>query len=320
MEKLYDVTAMGELLIDFTMNGQSEQGNSMFEACPGGAPCNVLAMLNKLGRKTAFIGKVGQDQFGRLLKETIQESGIETKGLVMDENVRTTLAFVHTFPDGDREFSFYRNPGADMMLSDVEVDYDLICQSKVFHFGTLSMTDEPVRAATKKAIAAAKEAGCLITFDPNLREPLWKSLDDAKEAMEYGFRYCDMLKISDNEIQFISGKEDYDEGIRYLQEKYHIPVIFLTMGKEGSRAYYKDIRVEKAGFTVKAIETTGAGDTFCGCAINGLLKYGLEGLTRETLEEILTYANAGAALITLKKGAIRSMPEPSRIEEMISNQ
>lgn len=320
MEKIYDVTAMGEMLIDFTMNGQSEQGNSMFEACPGGAPCNVLAMLNKLGRKTAFIGKVGQDQFGRLLKETIQESGIETKGLVMDENVRTTLAFVHTFPDGDREFSFYRNPGADMMLSDVEVDYDLICQSKVFHFGTLSMTDEPVRAATKKAIAAAKEAGCLITFDPNLREPLWKSLDDAKEAMEYGFQYCDMLKISDNEIQFISGKEDYDEGIRYLQEKYHIPVIFLTMGKEGSRAYYKDIRVEKAGFTVKAIETTGAGDTFCGCAINGLLKYGLEGLTRETLEEILTYANAGAALITLKKGAIRSMPEPSRIEEMISNQ
>lgn len=317
MEKLYDVTAMGELLIDFTMNGQSEQGNNLFEACPGGAPCNVLAMLNKLGRKTAFIGKVGQDQFGRLLKETIEDLGIETKGLMMDEDIRTTLAFVHTFPDGDREFSFYRNPGADMMLSEEEVDYELIRQSKVFHFGTLSMTDEPVRTATKKAIDAAKEAGCLITFDPNLREPLWKSLDDAKEAMEYGFQYCDMLKISDNEIQFISGKEDYDEGIRYLQEKYQIPVIFLTMGKEGSRAYYKDIRVEKAGFTVKAIETTGAGDTFCGCAINGLLTYGLDGLTEETLEEILTYANAGAALITLKKGAIRSMPEPSQIDEMI---
>ncbi len=317
MEKLYDVTAMGELLIDFTMNGQSGQGNNLFEACPGGAPCNVLAMLNKLGRKTAFIGKVGQDQFGRLLKETIEELGIETKGLMLDEDIRTTLAFVHTFPDGDREFSFYRNPGADMMLSEAEVDYELIRQSKVFHFGTLSMTDEPVRAATKKAIDAAKEAGCLITFDPNLREPLWKSLDDAKEAMEYGFQHCDMLKISDNEIQFISGREDYDEGIRYLQEKYHIPVIFLTMGKEGSRAYYKDVRVEKAGFTVKAVETTGAGDTFCGCAINGLLKYGLEGLTEETLGEILTYANAGAALITLKKGAIRSMPEPSQIEEMV---
>lgn len=317
MEKLYDVTAMGELLIDFTMNGQSEQGNNMFEACPGGAPCNVLAMLNKLGRKTAFIGKVGRDQFGRLLKETIADSGIETKGLVMDEDIRTTLAFVHTFPDGDREFSFYRNPGADMMLSEDEVDYELIRQSKVFHFGTLSMTDEPAKTATKKALEAAKEAGCLITFDPNLREPLWKSLDDAKEAMEYGFRFCDMLKISDNEIQFVSGKEDYDEGIRYLQEKYHIPVIFLTMGKEGSRAYYQDIRVEKPGFTVKAIETTGAGDTFCGCAINGLLKYGLDGLTEETLGELLTYANAGAALITLKKGAIRSMPEPSQIEEMV---
>jgi len=317
MEKLYDVTAMGELLIDFTMNGQSEQGNNMFEACPGGAPCNVLAMLNKLGRKTAFVGKVGQDQFGRLLKETIADSGIETRGLVMDEDIRTTLAFVHTFPDGDREFSFYRNPGADMMLSEDEVDYDLIRQSKVFHFGTLSMTDEPAKTATKKALEAAREAGCLITFDPNLREPLWKSLDDAKEAMEYGFGYCDMLKISDNEIQFISGKEDYDEGIRYLQEKYHIPVIFLTMGKDGSRAYYKDIRVERAGFSVKAIETTGAGDTFCGCAINGLLKYGLEGLTEETLGELLTYANAGAALITLKKGAIRSMPEPAQIEEMI---
>lgn len=317
MEKLYDVTAMGEMLIDFTMNGTSEQGNNMFEACPGGAPCNVLAMLNKLGRKTAFIGKVGSDQFGRLLKGTIEELGIETKGLILDEEINTTLAFVHTFPDGDREFSFYRNPGADMMLSEAEVNYDIIRNSKVFHFGTLSMTDEPVRTATKKALEAAKEAGCLITFDPNLREPLWKSLDDAKAAMEFGFQYCDMLKISDNEIQFISGKEDYDEGIKYLQDKYHIPVIFLTMGKEGSRAYYKDIRAERAGFTVKAVETTGAGDTFCGCAINGLLKYGVDDLTEEKLGEILTYANAGAALITLKKGAIRSMPEPSQIEEMI---
>lgn len=317
MEKMYDVTALGEMLIDFTMNGQSEQGNNLFEACPGGAPCNVLAMLNKLGRRTAFIGKVGNDQFGRLLKDTIEELGIETGGLVMDQNINTTLAFVHTFPDGDREFSFYRKPGADMMLSEEEVDYEMIRQSKVFHFGTLSMTDEPVRSATKRALKEAKKAGCLITFDPNLRPPLWKSLEEAREMMEYGFGYCDMLKISDNEIQFISGKEDYDEGIRYLQEKYHIPVIFLTMGKEGSRAYYKDLRVERAGYTVKAIETTGAGDTFCGCVINGLLKYGVEHLDEEKLGEILSYANAAAALITTKKGAIRSMPEPSQVEEMI---
>ena len=317
MERLYDVTAMGEMLIDFTLNGQSEQGNNLFEACPGGAPCNVLAMLNKLGRKTAFIGKVGEDQFGRLLKGTIDELGIETKGLILDKEIHTTLAFVHTFPDGDREFSFYRKPGADMMLTEEEVDYDLIRQSRIFHFGTLSMTDEPVRSATKKALEVAKEAGCLITFDPNLRPPLWNSLDDAKKQMEYGFQYCDMLKISDNEIQFVSGKEDYDEGIRYLQDKYNIPLIFLTMGKDGSRAYYKDIRVERKGFQVKAIETTGAGDTFCGCSIHGLLTHGLEGLTEEILGDMLTYANAGAALITMKKGAIRSMPEPENITKLI---
>ena len=188
---------------------------------------------------------MGKDQFGQLLKDTIEEIGIDARGLLLDEKIHTTLAFVHTFPDGDREFSFYRNPGADMMLAEDEVDYDLIRSSKVFHFGTLSMTDEPIRTATKKALEAAKEAGCLITFDPNLRPPLWNSLEEAKEMMEYGFRYCDMLKISDNEIQFVTGKEDYDEGIRFLQETYQIPVIFLTMGKEGSRAYYKDLRVER---------------------------------------------------------------------------
>ncbi len=317
MEKMYDVTALGEMLIDFTMNGQSEQGNNLFEACPGGAPCNVLAMLNKLGRRTAFIGKVGNDQFGRLLKGTIGELGIETKGLVMDQEINTTLAFVHTFPDGDREFSFYRKPGADMMLTEEDVDYGMIRQSKVFHFGTLSMTGEPVKSATKKALEEAKRAGCLITFDPNLRPPLWKSLDEAKKMMEFGFGYCDMLKISDNEIQFVSGKEDYDEGILCLQEKYHIPVIFLTMGKDGSRAYYKDLRVEREGYAVKAIETTGAGDTFCGCVIHGLMKYGVENLNEQNLGEILSYANAAAALITTKKGAIRSMPEPSQVDAML---
>lgn len=317
MEKIYDVTALGEMLIDFAVNGESEQGNQLFEACPGGAPCNVLAMLNKLGRKTAFIGKVGDDQFGKLLRDTITNIGIEAKGLVMDQDIHTTLAFVHTFPDGDREFSFYRKPGADMMLKEEEVDYDLIRQSKVFHFGTLSMTDEPVKSATKKALAVAKEADCMITFDPNLRPPLWKTLDEAKAQMEYGFENCDVLKISDNEIQFVSGKEDYDEGIKYLQEKYQIPLIFLTMGKEGSRAYYKNFRVEQPGFTVKAIETTGAGDTFCGCSINGVLNYGLDNLDEAKLKEILTYANAGAALITMKKGAIRSMPEPENIKELI---
>lgn len=317
MEKKYDVIALGELLIDFTMNGQSEQGNNMFEACPGGAPCNVLALLNKMGKKTAFLGKVGKDQFGTLLKDTITDAGIDASHLAIDDKVNTTLAFVHTFPDGDREFSFYRNPGADMMLTEEEVDPEFIAQTKIFHFGTLSMTHDGVRAATKKAIRAAKDAGCLVSFDPNLRPPLWSSLDLAKEQMEYGFGVCDILKISDNEIQFVSGKEDYDEGIAYLQEKYNIPMILLTMGKEGSRAYYKGMRVEHPGFTVKAIETTGAGDTFCGSTLNYIVEHGFDDLTEEQLGELLTFANAAAAIVTTKKGAIRSMPERAEVEALI---
>ena len=317
MEKQFDVIAMGELLIDFTMNGKSEQGNNMFEACPGGAPCNVLAMLNKLGKKTAFLGKVGQDQFGVLLKNTLDESGIDTSNLKMDADVNTTLAFVHTFPDGDREFSFYRNPGADMRLTADEIDAEFLKKAKLFHFGTLSMTHEGVREATKKALNIAKENGLLISCDPNLRPPLWSSLELAKEQMEYGFQFCDILKISDNEIQFVSGKEDYDEGIQYLQEKYHIPLILLTLGKDGSRAYYKDMRVERSGFKMDTIETTGAGDTFCGSSLNYLLEHGIENLTEEQLGEMMTFANAAAALITTRKGAIRSMPEKEEVLEVI---
>lgn len=317
MEKKYDVIALGELLIDFTMNGQSEQGNNMFEACPGGAPCNVLALLNKMGKKTAFLGKVGKDQFGTLLRDTITEAGIDASHLMIDDKVNTTLAFVHTFPDGDREFSFYRNPGADMMLTEDEVDPAFIAQTKIFHFGTLSMTHDDVRAATKKAVQAAKDAGCLVSFDPNLRPPLWSSLDLAKEQMEYGFGVCDILKISDNEIQFVSGKEDYDEGIAYLQETYHIPLILFTMGKEGSRAYYKGKCVECPGFAVRAIETTGAGDTFCGSSLNYIVEHGFDDLTEDQLGELLTFANAAAAIVTTKKGAIRSMPERAEVEALI---
>ena len=309
MAKKYDVIALGELLIDFTMNGQSEQGNNMFEACPGGAPCNVLALLNKMGKKTAFIGKVGKDQFGTLLRDTITEAGIDASNLMVDENVNTTLAFVHTFPDGDREFSFYRNPGADMMLTADEVNPEVVKDTKVFHFGTLSMTHEGVREATKKAVETAKANGCLVSFDPNLRPPLWSSLDLAKEQMEYGFGKCDILKISDNEIQFVSGKEDYDEGIAYLQETYNIPLILVSMGKEGSRAYYEDKIVEIKPFLQKnTIETTGAGDTFCGCVLHYICEHGLDNLTEADLTSMLTFANAAAAITVTRLGAQSSIP------------
>lgn len=317
--RLYDVTALGELLIDFTENGTSSQGNPLLEANPGGAPCNVLAMLERLGKKTAFIGKVGNDMFGTQLKNAVEEVGIDTRNLIMDEEVHTTLAFVHTYPDGDRDFSFYRNPGADMMLNKSEVQEDLIRNSSIFHFGTLSSTHDGVREATRYAIDVAKEAGCIITFDPNLRPPLWKSLDDARAEIEYGMARCDVLKISDNEVEFLFGTTDYDKGASLIREKYNIPLVLITMGKDGSRAYYKDLRAEAAPFLQEhTIETTGAGDTFCASALNYVLEHGLDNLTEENLMELLTFANAAASLITTRKGALRVMPSRQNVLDFIS--
>lgn len=316
--KSYDVVALGELLIDFTENGTSKQGNPLFEANPGGAPCNVLAMLSKLGHTTAFIGKVGNDYFGEQLGNAIAEAGIDASFLCKDEEIHTTLAMVHTFPDGDRDFSFYRNPGADMMLTEAEIPEDLMKNTKIFHFGTLSMTHENVRAATKKAIRLAAEAGVVISFDPNLRPPLWDSMENAKEQVLYGLSCCQVLKISDNEIQWLTGQEDYTEGVRWIRERYSIPLILVSMGKEGSRAYYQDKIVEVKPFLQKnTIETTGAGDTFCGCVLHYVCKYGLDGLTEDILQEMLTFANGAASLITTKKGALRVMPSVEEINQLI---
>ena len=318
--KKYDVTALGELLIDFTENGKSAQGNPLFEANPGGAPCNVLAMLTKLGHKTAFIGKVGNDFFGEQLRSAITEVGIDASFLRLDHLVHTTLAMVHTYPDGDRDFSFYRNPGADMMLNETEVPEELLKDSKIFHFGTLSMTHEGVRKATKKALEIAKEAGALISFDPNLRPPLWDSLENAKEQVQYGLEQCHILKISDNEIQWLTGEEDYSDGVRWILDRFEIPLILVSMGKEGSRAYYDGRMVEVKPFLQEhTIETTGAGDTFCGCVLHYICEHGLEGLKEEQLTEMLTFANVAASIITTRKGALRVMPEVSEIQEMIVN-
>ena len=319
MNKQYDVTALGELLIDFTENGTSSQGNPILEVNPGGAPCNVLAMLQKLGKKTTFIGKVGNDQFGRMLKETIEQAGIDSGNLIMDKDVHTTLAFVHTMADGDRDFSFYRNPGADMMLKAADVQKERIEASKVFHFGTLSSTHEGCKEATRYAIQCAKDAGVLISFDPNLREPLWADLEDAKREIAYGLGQADVVKISDNEVVFMTGEEDYEKAAQILKEQYQIPLLFVTLGRDGSRVYYKDMRVEAAGFIQEhTIETTGAGDTFTGCVLSKILERGgIEGLTETELKEMLTFANAGASLITTRRGALKVMPERVEIEELI---
>lgn len=318
MSKRYDVVALGELLIDFTENGISGQGNPVFEANPGGAPCNVLSMLARLGHKVSFIGKVGDDMFGRQLENAIKEVGIDTSGLLKDKEVHTTLAFVHTLAGGDRDFSFYRKPGADMMLRVDDLKNDLLESCKVFHFGTLSMTAEVCTQATKRAIDTAKNAGAIISFDPNLREPLWDSLEHAKEQTAYGISQCDILKISDNEIQWFTGEEDYEAGVRFLQEYYNVKLILVSLGREGSMAFSGCHKAFVPAFVREdTIETTGAGDTFGACILHQVLEKGLRIYSAAELEEMLTFANAAASIVTTRKGALRVMPTMEEIQILL---
>lgn len=313
--KKYDVVAMGELLIDFIQNGYSSQGNPIFEANPGGAPCNVLAMLQKLGRKTAFIGKVGQDGFGYQLKEALVETGIATEGLCFDKEVHTTLAIIQKKEDGDRDFYFYRKPGADIMLRTDEMKENLIQNAKIFHFGSLSLTDEPVRKATRRAIEVAEKAGTMISFDPNLRKPLWESEKLAKEQICYGLKHCHILKISDDELVWLTGEHNYDKAVEKLRTEFSIPLILLSMGSAGSRAYCGDETAQMPPFlSENTIETTGAGDTFMGCMLHGILDKGYQNLSKRDMEEMLAFANAAASIITTRKGALRVMPKEEEIK------
>ena len=319
--KSFDVVALGELLVDFTQNGLSDQGNLLFEANPGGAPANVLAMLRKLGKRCAFVGKVGKDSFGDMLEKTVREAGIDTRGLKRDAEIPTTLAVVHTFANGDRDFSFYRKPGADILLRSDELDEALLRGCRIFHVGTLSLTDEPCRSATEKAYTLAKEAGALISFDPNLRPPLWKSEADARAAIEWGLQRCDILKIADNELEFMTGETDFDKGAAILRGRFpNIRVFNVTAGASGSYAYYGGSRVfVPACSRGGVIETTGAGDTFCASVLNFVLEHGIDGLTDADLTAMLRFANTAAWFVTTKKGAIRSMPERAQVEALLAD-
>ena len=320
MENKFDVVALGELLIDFTGSGRSQQGNNLFEACPGGAPCNVLAMVRKLGKSCAFVGKVGNDMFGKLLQDVVTEAGINTDSLILDDQVPTTLAFVQTFANGDRDFSFYRKPGADMMLTEEELPLETIAGARIFHFGTLSMTHPGVRQATLKAVETAKQGGALISFDPNLRPPLWESLDDAREAIAWGLGQCDILKIADNELEFMTGERDFCKGAAMLHRDYpNIRVLNVTAGADGSYSFYGDAKpvFVPACKLGGVIETTGAGDTFCASVLNFVLENGIHGLTAEDRENMLRFANTAAYIVTTRKGAIRSMPERDEVLELL---
>jgi fructokinase len=306
------------LLIDFTDSGVSDQGNQLFEANPGGAPCNVLAMLAKLGRSTAFLGKVGEDMFGRTLKAAIEEVGIDSTGLVLDDHANTTLAFVRNAPDGDREFSFYRDPGADELLRPEELP-ESFGDVDIFHFGSLSLTREPVRSATHRAVELARQAGALVSFDPNLRASLWGSLEQAKEQMLWGCSVCDVLKVAEEELTFLTGEEDLNAGAAALRQRCpNVKLLLVTRGRDGSIAFHASGAVaQKAFLQPNTVDTTGAGDTFCGCCLNYLLDHPVDALDGTQLAEMLRFANAAAGLITTKKGAIRSMPTRAEIDRVL---
>ena len=308
---MIDVVALGELLIDFATISSDSEGYPTMAAHPGGAPANFLAALTKFGAKTALLGKVGTDTFGKLLTGTLEKAGIETRGLITTDDVFTTLAFVTFDESGDREFAFSRKPGADTCIRFEELDLKLIDEAKVFHFGTLSLTDEPARSATYRAVAYAKEKGKLITYDPNLRKPLWKDLDTAKEQLIWGLTQADVVKISDEEVEFLFGL-GVEDGAKYILDNFGVKLVFVTCGADG--CFFKNAAAEgkvPSLSGIKVIDTTGAGDIFGGSAVWKLLQTGKapEELNEAQLRDITAFACTSAGLSTTKSGGISSVPE-----------
>lgn len=307
---MYDVTALGEALIDFTYNGISADGQKLFEQNPGGAPANMLASLNKCGKKTAFIGKVGNDMHGQFLKETLEGAGIDTKGLVLGDDVFTTLAFVDINEKGERKFSFARKPGADIMLREDEVDLSILQASKILHVGSLSLTDEPSRSTTLYAIEKAKEFGCLISYDPNYRESLWDSVESAIKEMKSVLPYVDMMKLSDEETVLLTG-EDTIEGAAAKIIEGGVSLVAVTLGDKGAYVCNKDGGAYANGFKSSVVDTTGAGDSFWGGFVYKMLAAG-KVPAEVSIEEACDFAlfgNAVASLCVEKRGGIPGIPE-----------
>ena len=315
----YDVTALGELLIDFTENGTSAQGNPIMEANPGGAPCNVLAMLERLGKKTAFIGKVGKDMHGAFLKKTLEKEGIGVSNLIEDDSYFTTLAFVAIDENGEREFSFARKPGADTQLRADELNKDLLQNCKIFHFGSLSLTDQPAKDATLTAVKLAKEAGALISYDPNYRASLWSSEAAAAEAMKSMIPYADVMKVSDEESLLLTGEATYEAAADKLLGM-GPKLIAVTLGSEGVLMATKEKKECIAGFSVPSVDTTGAGDSFWGGTLSAYLSLEkpVESLTWEEIHHCAVCGNATAALCVQKRGGIPAIPAKEEVEQMVA--
>ena len=306
---MYDVVALGELLIDFTTIRADSDGYPTMAAHPGGAPANFLAAIAKFGGKAAMLGKVGTDTFGKLLTSTLREVGIETKGIVASDEFFTTLAFVTLDANGDREFAFARKPGADTQLCFDELELSLLDETRVFHFGTLSLTGEPSRTTTYRAVEYAREHGKLITFDPNLRKPLWRELDEAKQQMLWGLAHADVVKISDEEVEFLFGL-GVQEGAQYILEHFPVKLVFVTCGPDGCWFQNKNASGHVDSLrNIKVVDTTGAGDIFGGSAVWKLLQTGKapEALDEAALREIVSFACTAAGLSTTKPGGISSV-------------
>lgn len=316
---MLDVVACGELLIDFTPVAHVEKGKIVFEQNPGGAPANVLTALSRFGKKTSFIGAVGNDAFGRFLKQTLVDTGIGTTGLVMTDEAPTTLAFVHIDERSDRSFHFYRNPGADTMLRETDINEELVVQARLFHFGSLSLTHEPARSATRKAVEIAKQYQRLVSFDPNYRASLWENSDEAKTMILAGIQQADIVKLSEEEVAFVAPTGNVKEATEWMIRQYDNQLILVTLGAKGCFYRTREHAGIVDGFKVEAVDTTGAGDAFFGGMLYQILEQAKEitALSGQDLEQMIRFANAVGALATTRTGAIPAMPSLDEVERFI---
>ena len=313
---IYDITTFGEILIDFTSQDIIEDGQMLYARNPGGAPANVAVAASRLGAHTAFIGKAGKDMHGKFLKSVLEKENVDTKGMLLDENYFTTLAFVEVSETGERTFSFARKPGADTRMEKEEIDVDILDKTHIFHVGSLSLTEQPARDTTHYAIRRAKEKGSIISYDPNYRASLWKDEETAKKQMRSLVPYVDIMKISDEETKLLTDKESPEEATEILFRK-GVKIVAVTLGSDGAYLYCKEGGVHIPGFVSKAVDTNGAGDSFWGGFLYCISKAGKrpEAFTMDELKEYVRFGNAVASLCVERKGAIPAMPELAQVEE-----
>lgn len=305
---MIDITAVGEVLIDLTQSGNNAQGIPLFAANPGGAPANLAVAAARLGARTAFVGKVGKDSYGDFLRQTLRKNGVDVSGMVTDPVQHTTLAVVALDETGERTFSFYRDPSADVNLSKEDIAPEQLEKTRFLHFGSVSLTAEPSRGATLLAVAEAKAHGAIISYDPNYRPSLWPDAETAVHWMLEPLPLVDVLKVSDEELPLLAGTDDWEQGSALLAEK-GIRLIFVTLGADGAYFRFGGITGHMPGVPCVVGDTNGAGDTFFGAVLAQLAEEGgLDGLTKEKLERIVAFANRAASITTSRHGAIPAMP------------